>query len=104
MLILYSLILSFIHSFIHSIFILFVKIYKTNPPADTAATGGYKKFKKYLYVYSEKRYCSFLMGLQGGFTTVKSDSEEDIGDPYYVFTYVLRRDSHTSLTRKTSTI
>src|SRR6218665_2028215 len=89
-----------IHSFIIR---LFVKICKT-PPADTAATGGYKKFKKYLYVYSEKRYCSFLMGLQGGFTTVKSDSEEDIGDPYYVFTYVLRRDSHTSLTRKTSTI
>jgi len=26
---------------------LFVKICKT-PPADTAATGGYKKFKKYL--------------------------------------------------------
>jgi len=22
-------------------------------PTDTTATGGYKKFKKYLYVYSE---------------------------------------------------
>src|SRR6218665_5881 len=34
----------------------------------------------------------------------KSDSEEDIGDPDYVFTYALRREGHTFLTRKTSTI
>src|SRR6218665_3381616 len=34
----------------------------------------------------------------------KSDSEEDIGDPDYVFTDALRREGHTSLTRKTSTI
>jgi len=33
----------------------------------------------------------------------KSDSEEDIGDSDYVFTDVLRREGHTSLTRKTST-
>ena len=35
-----------VHSFIIR---LFVKICKT-PPADTAATGGYKKFKKYTYM------------------------------------------------------
>ena len=34
----------------------------------------------------------------------KSDSEEDIGNPYYVFTDALRRKGNTSLTRKTSTI
>src|SRR6218665_170246 len=34
----------------------------------------------------------------------KSDSEEDIGDPDYVFTDALRREGQTSLTRKTSTI
>src|SRR6218665_1076840 len=34
----------------------------------------------------------------------KSDSVEDIGDPDYVFTDALRREGHTSLTRKTSTI
>src|SRR6218665_1264631 len=34
----------------------------------------------------------------------KSDSEEDIGDPDHVFTDALRREGHTSLTRKTSTI
>ena len=34
----------------------------------------------------------------------KSDSEEDIGDPDYFFTDALRRECHTSLTRKTSTI
>src|SRR6218665_3416134 len=34
----------------------------------------------------------------------RSDSEEDIGDPDYVFTDALRREGHTSLTRKTSTI
>ena len=37
----------FIHSFIIR---LFVKICKT-PPADTAATGGYKKFKKYVSIF-----------------------------------------------------
>src|SRR6218665_3157051 len=34
----------------------------------------------------------------------KSDSEEDIGDPDYGFTDALRREGHTSLTRKTSKI
>src|SRR6218665_2208848 len=34
----------------------------------------------------------------------KSDSEENIGNPYYVFTDALRREGHTSLTRKRSTI
>ena len=29
-------------------------IIQDKPPADTAATGGYKKFKKYLYASSEK--------------------------------------------------
>src|SRR6218665_1568852 len=33
----------------------------------------------------------------------KSDREEDIGDLDYVFTDALRREGHTSLTRKTST-
>src|SRR6218665_1263833 len=32
----------------------------------------------------------------------KSDTEEDIGDPDYVFTDALRREGHTSLTRKTN--
>src|SRR6218665_1166749 len=34
----------------------------------------------------------------------KSDSEEDIGDPDYVFTDALRREGHTFLTRNTSPI
>src|SRR6218665_738666 len=34
----------------------------------------------------------------------KSNSEEDIGEPDYVFTDALSREGHTSLTRKTSTI
>ena len=34
----------------------------------------------------------------------KSDSEEDIGDPEYVFTDALRREGHTSPTRNMSTI